>query len=468
MFNFKTPSSKPSNRPLRILIVGAGKVGVTLVEQLSKEGNEIALIDKNSSKVDEINNTYDVLGIVGNGASTRVLKEAGIQDSDLFIAVTGSDELNLLCCTVATMTSAKDLSAIARVRTPDYSQDSAYLRDKLGLAMIINPELEASNEIARILNLPAALEVNSFAHGTAELIKLKLKDCVSLVGKSVMEFSQEKHPRMLFCAVERKGEVIIPNGSFRFEADDVISFVAPKRSAAQCLRSLGIPLNQTKDCLIVGGGKASYYLAKRLLSDGISVKIIEWDRARCEELTDLIPEAIIINGDGTDAELLKEAGINSVDAFIPLTGLDEENVLLTLHANQVSDAKVVTKVNRFSFKNVITTLDLDSIVFPRLITSEAIIAYARAKRASIDSNVETISHLFDDRAEAIEFHVGSESSVTGTPLMNLKLKKNLMIAFISRGRNIIFPNGSDTIEVDDNVMVVTTESGFTNIQDILA
>lgn len=468
MFNFKTPSSKPSNRPLRILIVGAGKVGVTLVEQLSKEGNEIALIDKNPSKVDEINNTYDVLGIVGNGASTRVLKEAGIQDSDLFIAVTGSDELNLLCCTVATMTSAKDLSAIARVRTPDYSQDSAYLRDKLGLAMIINPELEASNEIARILNLPAALEVNSFAHGTAELIKLKLKDCVSLVGKSVMEFSQEKHPRMLFCAVERKGEVIIPNGSFRFEADDVISFVAPKRSAAQCLRSLGIPLNQTKDCLIVGGGKASYYLAKRLLSDGISVKIIEWDRARCEELTDLIPEAIIINGDGTDAELLKEAGINSVDAFIPLTGLDEENVLLTLHANQVSDAKVVTKVNRFSFKNVITTLDLDSIVFPRLITSEAIIAYARAKRASIDSNVETISHLFDDRAEAIEFHVGSESSVTGTPLMNLKLKKNLMIAFISRGRNIIFPNGSDTIEVDDNVMVVTTESGFTNIQDILA
>lgn len=465
MFGFKSSSSK---RPLHILIVGAGKVGTTLIEQLSKEGNEIALIDSDADKVDEINNTYDVLGIVGNGASTRVLKEAGIADTDLFIAVTESDELNLLCCTVAGMAASKDLSAIARVRTPDYSQDSAYLRDKLGLAMIINPELEASNEIARILNLPAALEVNSFAHGTAELIKLKLKDCNSLAGKSVVEFSQEKHPRMLFCAVERKGEVIIPYGGFRFEAGDVVSFVAPKRSAAKCLRSLGVPTNQTKDCLIVGGGKASYYLAKRLISDGIAVKIIEWNRSRCEELTDLIPEAIIINGDGTDAEILKEAGIDSVDAFIPLTGIDEENVLLTLHAQQVSDAKVVTKVNRFSFKNVISTLDLDSVVFPRLITSEAIIAYARAKRASIDSNVETIYHLFDDRAEAIEFHVGSESSVTGTSLMNLKLKKNLMIAFISRGKDMIFPNGSDTIEVGDNVMVVTTESGFTNIQDILA
>ena len=465
MFGFKSSSSK---RPLHILIVGAGKVGTTLVEQLSKEGNEIALIDSDSAKVDEINNTYDVLGIVGNGASTRVLKEAGISDTDLFIAVTESDELNLLCCTVATMAASKDLSAIARVRTPDYSQDSAYLRDKLGLAMIINPELEASNEIARILNLPAALEVNSFAHGIAELIKLKLKDCNSLVGKSVIDFSQEKHPKMLFCAVERQGEVIIPYGSFKFEAGDVVSFVAPKRSAAKCLRSLGIPTNQTKDCLIVGGGKASYYLAKRLISDGISVKIIEWNRNRCEELTDLIPEAIIINGDGTDAEILKEAGIDSVDAFIPLTGIDEENVLLTLHAKQVSDAKVVTKVNRFSFKNVINTLDLDSVVFPRLITSEAIIAYARAKRASIDSNVETIYHLFDDRAEAIEFHVGSKSSVTSTPLMNLKLKKNLMIAFICRGKDIIFPNGADTIEVGDNVMVVTTESGFTNIQDILA
>ncbi|MCR4673704.1 MAG: Trk system potassium transporter TrkA [Lachnospiraceae bacterium] len=465
MFGFKTPAAK---RPLHVVIVGAGKVGTTLVEQLSKEGNEISLIDSDSAKVDEINNLYDVLGIVGNGASTQVLKEAGIQEADLFIAVTESDELNLLCCTVATMSGARDLSAIARVRTPDYSRDSAYLREKLGLAMIINPELEASNEIARILSLPAALEVNSFAHGTAELIKLKLRESNSLVGKSVIEFSQEKHPKMLFCAVERNGEVTIPYGSFRFEANDVVSFVCPKRKAANCLSALGITPNQTKDCLIVGGGKASYYLAKRLISDGIDVKIIEWNRQRCEELTDLIPEAIIINGDGTDAEILKEAGIDSVDAFIPLTGIDEENVLLTLHAKQVSNAKVVTKVNRFSFKNVINTLELDSVVFPRLITSEAIIAYARAKRASIDSNVETISHIFDERAEAIEFHVGSESSVTSTPLMNLELKKNLMIAFISRGRNIIFPNGSDTIEVGDNVMVVTTETGFTNIQDILA
>ena len=238
--------------------------------------------------------------------------------------------------------------------------------------------------------------------------------------------------------------------------------------SAKCLRDIGVPTNHTKDCLIVGGGKASYYLANRLISEGIEVKIIEWDRKRCEELTDLIPKAIIINSDGTDAEILKEAGIDSIDAFIPLTGIDEENILLTLHAHQVSDAKVVTKVNRFSFQNVISTLDLDSVVFPRLITSEAIVAYARAKRASIrSSNIETLSHMFDGRAEAVEFRVESASTVTGTPLMDLKLKENLVIAFIGRGKDIIFPSGSDTIEVGDSVMVVTTHSGFSNIQDIL-
>ena len=465
MFGIKR--SEAPIRPLRIIIVGAGKVGVTLVEQLSKEGNDIALIDNDQQKVEEINNSYDILGIVGNGASTRVLREAGIEDTDLFIAVTESDELNLLCCTVATM-AQPHCSAIARVRTPDYSQEASYLRDKLGLAMIINPELEASNEIARILSLPAALEVNSFAHGNAEQIKLKLKDTCKLVGKSIIDFSKEKHPRMLFTAVERNGEVIIPNGSFVFEVGDTVSFVAPKKMSAKCLRDIGVPTNHTKDCLIVGGGKASYYLANRLISEGIEVKIIEWDRKRCEELTDLIPKAIIINSDGTDAEILKEAGIDSIDAFIPLTGIDEENILLTLHAHQVSDAKVVTKVNRFSFQNVISTLDLDSVVFPRLITSEAIVAYARAKRASIrSSNIETLSHMFDGRAEAVEFRVESASTVTGTPLMDLKLKENLVIAFIGRGKDIIFPSGSDTIEVGDSVMVVTTHSGFSNIQDIL-
>ena len=466
MFGFHR--SQAPLQPLRIVIVGAGKVGTTLVEQLSNEGNDIALIDSDQEKVEEIDNAYDVLGITGNGASTRVLKEAGIEDADLFIAVTESDELNLLCCTVATMTSS-ECSTIARVRTPDYSQDAAYLRDKLGLAMIINPELEASNEIARILSLPAALEVNSFAHGNAEQIKLKLRETCTLVGKSIMDFSREKHPRMLFTAVERNGEVIIPNGSFVFDVGDTVSFVAPKKMSAKCLKYIGVPTNHIKDCLIVGGGKASYYLANRLMSDGIEVKIIEWNRKRCEELTDLLPHAVIINGDGTDAEVLKEAGIVSIDAFIPLTGLDEENILLTLHAHQVSDAKVVTKVNRFSFQNVISTLDLDSVVFPRLITAEAIIAYARAKRASIgSSHIETLSHMFDGRAEAVEFHVESASAVTGTPLMELKLKQNLVIAFINRGREILFPSGSDTIEVGDSVMVVTTHSGFSNIQDILA
>lgn len=458
-------TKSPLRQGLNIIIVGCGKVGTTLIEQLSKEGHDITIIDKNAAKVQEISSVYDVMGLSGNGASYSVQMEAGIENADLIIAVTDSDELNLLCCTVAKQVG--DCGAIARVRTPDYSKEAGYLREKLGLTMIINPELEASRETARILYLPTALEVNSFAHGQAEIIKFKIPEGNLLDGMTIATLGRDITNDILICAIERKGEVYIPGGDFRMEQGDIISFVAPRRFIRSFLKKIGFKTKQVKNTMIIGGGKAAYYLAKTLLTMGIDVKIIEQNRQRCEELSILLPEAIIINGDGTDQELLKEEGIEYVESFIPLTGIDEENIMLTLHARQVSKAKVITKINRSTFKDVISGLDLGSVIYPRYITCEAIIAYVRAKKNSMNSNIETLYHMFDYRAEAIEFRVDEKSEVTGIPLRDLTLKKDLLVSFIYRNGTVRIPSGQDTIEVGDTVMVVTTHTGFDDIKDIL-
>lgn len=463
--------TKSENNGLNIIIVGCGKVGTTLTEQLCKEGHDITLIDKNAQKIQTLTNLYDVLGITGNGASYSVQMEAGIADADLIIAVTNSDELNLLCCTIAKRVG--NCAAIARVRTPDYSTEIGYLREKLGLAMIINPELETAREAARILYLPTALEVNTFAHGQAEMAKFRIPEGNMLDGMTIAALSRNIAARnvaanIVVCAIEREGEVYIPSGNFCMEAGDTISFVASSKNTKFFMEAIGLKTNRVKDTMIIGGGKAAYYLAKELLNVGIEVKVIESDAARCEELDVLLPNAVIINGDGTDEELLKEAGIEYIESFVPLTGIDEENILLTLYARQVSSAKVITKINRITFKEVISKLDLGSVVYPRYITAEAIIAYVRAKKNSMDSNnIQTLYHMFDSRVEAIEFRVEGESAVTNIALMDLSLKKNLLISFINRDGRIIIPTGQDCIRVGDTVMIVTTHTGFHNILDIL-
>ncbi len=458
---------KNSNKKdhLNIIIVGIGKVGSTLVEQLSKEGNDITIIDKRADVVQAVSSLYDVMGVVGNGASYSVQMEAGIEHCDLFIAVTESDELNLLCCTVAKRVA--DCSAIARVRTPDYSKEVGYLQEKLGLAMIINPDFQSAKEVARILYLPTTLEVNSFAHGQAELIKFKIPEGNALDKLPIMHLGKVSTHKALICAIERDGEVYIPSGNFVMEEGDIVSFVSNRKGAKQFLNDIGFNTRQVKNTMIIGGGTSAQYLAEQLLRSGVAVKIIEKDRARCEELSLLLPKAIIINGDGTDEELLKEEGIHSAESFVPLTGIDEENIMLTLFARQVSAAKVVTKINHITFKDVINNLDLGSVIYPRYITSEAIIAYARAKKNSLGSNIETLYHLFDSRVEAIEFCVEQDSKITNTPLMELSLKKNLLIAFINRNGNILIPSGQDSIQVGDTVMIVTTHTGFNDISDIL-
>lgn len=450
---------------LNVIIVGIGKVGVTLVEKLTKEGNDVTIIDKSPSVVQSVSNLYDVMGVVGNGASYGVQIEAGIDKCDLFIAVTESDELNLLCCTVAKRVS--DCSAIARVRTPDYSKEVGYLREKLGLAMIINPDLESAKEVARIMYLPTALEVNSFAHGQAEMVKFKIPSNNILTNLPISQLGKVSSHKVLICAIERDGQVYIPSGNFVMQEGDIVSFVANRTVSKKFLDAIGFNTRQVKSTMIIGGGTSAQYLAEQLIHAGVSVKIIEKDKERCEELSLLLPKAIIINGDGTDEELLREEGILTVSSFIALTGIDEENIMLTLFARQVSDAKVVTKINHITFKEVINNLDLGSVIYPRYITSEAIIAYARAKKNSLGSNIETLYHMFDSQVEAIEFRVQNDSKITNIPLMDLSLKHNLLISFINRNGSILIPSGQDCIKVGDTVMIVTTHIGFNDILDIL-
>ena len=457
--------SKPTSSGLKIIIVGCGKVGRTLVQQLSKEGHDITVIDQDGSMVQQMTNLYDVMGLEGNGASYSIQIEAGIKESDLIIAVTESDELNLLCCTIATQVG--DCAAIARVRTPDYSKEVGYLREKLGLAMIINPELEAAREMARILYLPSSLEVTSFAHGQAELIKFKIPEGNPLDGLALFDIGKKLSTDILIGAVERDGEVHIPSGNFILKSNDVVSFVSTRRKAKEFFHNLGLNTKQVKDTMIIGGGRAAFYLADQLLKAGVSVKIIEADKDRCDKLSTLLPKAIIINGDGTDQELLKEEGIEEAESFVPLTGIDEENIMLTLYAKKVSSAKVITKINRITFTDVISSLDLGSVIYPKYITAEAIIAYVRAKKASMNSNIETLYHMYDSRVEAIEFLVKEKSSVTDIPLKDLELKDNILIPFISRNGSIIIPSGNDVIKVGDTVMFITTHTGFNDIQDIL-
>ena len=455
-----------SKRGLKIIIVGCGKVGRTLVDRLSKEGHDIVVIDENQDRIDNLTNLYDIMGIQGNGASYSTQVEAGINDADLIIAVTNSDELNLLCCTIAKQVG--DCASIARVRNPDYSKEISYLQEKLGLVMIINPELEAAREISSILSLPSTLEVSSFAHGQAEMVEFKIAEGNVLDGLAIKDLHRTISSKVLITAVKRGSEVIIPTGDFVLQTNDIVCAVGARRFARTFLNEIGFKTRQVKNCLIVGGGKASYYLAKLLLQARIDVSIIERSKERCEELSIALPKATIINGDGGDESLLREEGIEYIESFVPLTGIDEENIILTLYANQVSNAKVVTKVNRINFDNVLSQLNLGSVVYPRHITAESIIAYVRAKSASGDGNdILTLYHLFDQKVEAIEFNISEKSSAVGVPFSVLKFKDNVLIAFINRNGTIIIPSGSDTIEVGDTVMVVTTHTGFGNIKDTL-
>ena len=455
-----------SKHGFRIIVVGAGKVGKTITRRLTDEGHNLVVIDRSESKLEELSNQCDCMLLTGSGASHQTLEEAGITDSDLMIAVTDSDELNLLCCTIAKQFNP-DISTIARVRNPDYGNEIPYLMNRLAIDRIINPEFEAAVDAARLLFLPAAISINSFAHGTAEIVKIEIPEGSILDEKSIAYLGKNITNDLVIVGVERDGELTIPNGDFVLKSGDVISFVSSRKVCIQFLKKIGFNSRSVHNTMIIGGGKSAYYLADQLLKSGIYVKIIEKSHARCEELSVLLPKAMVIHGDGTETGVLEEAGIATTDALVALTGIDEENIMLTLHAKQVSKAKVVTKINRITFTKVINNLNLGSVIYPKYITAENIITYVRAKQASIGSNVETMYQLQDGQAEAIEFKVKDTPSINGIPLKDLKLRPGVIVSFIIHDGQLIIPTGTDCISEGDNVMIVTSHKGFTDLTDIL-
>lgn len=429
---------------MNIIIVGCGKVGQTLAAQLNEKGNNITVIDLSDVKVNTVTSCYDVMGVVGNGATHSVQQEAGIDRADLLIAVTGSDELNLLCCLVAK--KAGDCQTIARIKNPEYA---------------------AAQEIARVLRFPSAIKIDTFAKGRVELLKFKLPEGSRLVGMAVKEVISKLRCDILVCTIERGSESFIAHGDFRFEEKDIISIIASPKNAADFFKKIDFKLHSVKDALVVGGGKITHYLCNILQKSGISLKVIEKNEAKANELCLRFPDVSIIHGDGSDKRLLIEEGIEKAGAFVALTNVDEENIFLSLFAKTAGKAKLVTKVNRIEFNDVIQHLDLDTTICPKNLTADMIVRYARAMKNTLGSNVETLYNIILGQVEAAEFIIRDSSPITGTPLSQLKFKENVLIAAILRGKKVMIPRGHDTIEPGDAVIVVSKLLALHDITDIL-
>lgn len=451
---------------MKIIIVGCGKVGTAIAEDLSKDGNSITVIDTNPDHVSNVVNKYDAMGIVGDGLQHLTLEEADIKHADLFIAMTGSDEINLLCCLMARKTG--NCQTIARVRNPKYSKEVPFIKDELGLAMVINPELAAAAEIARILRFPSAIKIDTFADGRIELLKFRLPDDSPLVGMAVKDIVSKLHCNVLICTVEREDDAYIANGDFIFKGKDVISLIAPHKSASDFFKSINYKINSAKKVIIAGGGGISHYLCKTLSrSSNTSVKIIEKRAERCKELSSELESATIIHGDASDKTLLLEEGLENADGFVALTSLDEENIFLSLFAKQVSNAKVITKINRIDFDEVINRLDIDTTIYPKNITAQTIVQYVRATQNTIGSNVETLYSVVKDKIEAAEFKIKEGSPIVDIPLCELKFKAKVLIAAIIRNNQVLVPRGNDTIKSGDSVVIVSDYLGMKDITDIL-
>ncbi len=450
---------------MKIIIIGCGKVGITLAELLSAENHDIVLVDESSPKLQSIPEDLDALRVLGNGASINTQMDAGVKEADILIAVTGSDELNLLCCLIAK--KAGQCHTIARVRNPIYNKEIDFIKEKLGISMIINPELTAAAEISRLLRFPSAIKIDTFAKGRVELLKFRIKPEFGLHELPVSQIASKTNGNILICAVERDNKITIPNGDYILRDNDILSIIASPKNAAAFFHNIGFKTHQVKNTMIVGGGKIAYYTTMLLQEMKIDVRIVENNKERCEELSLLLPDATIICGDGTDKQLLLEEGLPEAESFVTLTGLDEENILLSLFAQTNSNAKLITKVNKIAFTDIINNLDIGSVIYPKYLTADYILQYVRAMSNSIGSNVETLYQILDNRAEALEFAIHEESEVTNIPLTDLKLKKDLLIGCINRHGKISIPRGHDSIQVGDTVIIVTTLKGLRDIRDIL-
>lgn len=450
---------------MNIIIVGCGKIGQKLAEQLNQEGHNITVVDQKYNVVQDTINKHDAMGVVGNGATIDVLNEANIKDADLLIATTSSDELNIMTCLIAKKFG--NCQTIARLRNPEYRKEVQLLKDDLGLTMIINPEQASAIEIARVLRFPTAINIDTFAKGRVELLKFRISDNSVLNGISVMDITSKLNCDILVCGVERGNEAFIPRGNFILQNKDVVSIIASPEHASYFFKKIGLKASPVKDVIIAGGGDTAYYLAQELLKYHIKVKIIEKSHDRCEKLCHLLPNVVIINADATDNDVLIEENIEHTGAFIALTNIDEENVMISLFAKSASNAKVITKINRISYDKVLSTLDLDTKIYPKNITAEYITKFVRAKQNSMGCNIETMHHILDGKAEALEFRITENSPVSNIAIENLSLNDNVLIACITRAGKIITPRGKDIIKPNDTVIVITTSKGLKDISDIL-
>ncbi|MEE0963720.1 MAG: Trk system potassium transporter TrkA [Ruminococcus bromii] len=449
---------------MNIVIVGCGKVGTSIAHELNTEGHDIVLVDINGDAVSRLSDSIDAMGVEGNGATYDTLTEAGVQNADLVVAVTAKDEVNLYACLMAKSAGVKH--TIARVRNPEYTQDLFRVKDLLGLSMAINPEQTTAIEISQLFRFAGASEVDTLSRGMVELIKVTVPEKSIVANKRISQIDILKN-KVRICSVERGSEVYIPNGDFVIQSGDKISIVSKSETAAKFFRKVNVIIGRSRDVILLGGGKISFYLAQRLIKSGINVKIIEKNPIRCKELAELLPEAVIINGDCMDQDLLLSEGIEHADGVAALMDFDEENILISLYIKGVSKAKIITKVNNTSFDNIVEQLNLECVINPKNISGEYIASYIRAMQNSLGSNVETLYRLNEDRVEALEFNAKSSSKLVGIPISKLNLKDNLQIICINRKGRIILPVGSDSIMTDDLVIVITKHKGLSDLDDIL-
>ncbi len=452
---------------MKIIISGCGKIGRAVLSSLVNEGHDVIAMDKNSAVIEEITNTYDVMGISGNGADCEALEEASVEGVDLFASFTDSDELNMLSCFLAKRMGAKH--TIARIRNPEYNDQSlGFMRGELGLSMSVNPEEAIAHEIFNLLKLPSAVKVEIFSRRNLEMIELVLAPDSELDGMTLRKIREKYKANYLICAVQRGDELYIPDGSFELRAGDRIGLTAAPSELEKLLRMLGMMKRQAKNVMILGGGKPSFYLSRLLSSAGnTTVRVVEKDKSRCIEIAASLSNAVVIEGDGTDQNLLLEEGINSVDAFVALTGMDEQNILSSLFASTQKVPKIITKINREELISMAEKIGLETIVSTSAVTSNILVGFVRALENTAGSNIETLYRLMDGKAEALEFNAAETEGLTSIPLKSLKIKKNILIAGIMRGKKTIIPSGDDMILPRDRVVVISCGHRLGDLSEIL-
>lgn len=450
---------------MKIIIAGAGKFGKELVRQLSQEKHNIIVIDNRPDVIEEVVNEYDVMGFCGNGASYQTQLDASVKKADLFVATTGTDEANILCCLVAKKLGVKQ--TIARVRNPEYALQAKIMSEELGVTLTLNPDLDTAREIFRILRFPSAIKVDSFAKGKVDLVEIKLEKDSVMVDKPLIEIREKYQVKILICAVKRGDQVIIPNGYFILQEGDYVYITGETKELTSAFRKLKLFKNRLKSAMIVGGGKITYYLASLLIDNGISVKIIENKKDVCKQLSETLKGALIIHGDATNQKLMLEEGVETVGSLITLTGMDETNIIVSTFAKGLTKNKIITKVNNPNYDVILNSVGLESVVSPKDIFCSHILKHARGMGNNKGSEFKTLYRLVNNKVEALEFAIPKKTKYTSIPIKDLHIKNNYLLACIIRDNRVIIPNGLDTLEPLDSVIIVTTNTSVKDVSDIL-